>query len=121
MKIDKTKLITLDPKQERVVVVNSWQAWAHSTNELRDYLRMYLSGYKLSEIADYFDITYSSVYNALRNNVITKMSEFKPLHKINRKNLEKGDKLMTWGDYVKIQKQGEWDTKGRWVSAKLPR
>tara|TARA_B100001057_G_C22083580_1_gene656716 strand:- start:53 stop:430 length:378 start_codon:yes stop_codon:yes gene_type:complete len=119
MKIDRTKLIILDGNQERVVFVNSHQAWAHTANDLRDYLRMYVSGYTLNEVADHFDLTYGTVYHALKNNVVGDFSYFRKLHKVNRKRLTSGEDLMTmaqykYKDYVR-KPQGKWDETGRWV------
>ena len=124
MKIDRTKLIILDGNQERIVTVNSHQAWAHSANDLRNYLRMYVSGYTLSEIADYYEMTYSIIYGALTNNVVGEMSYFRKLHKINRKRLTDGQDLMTMAQYkykdYEPDPRGFWDHTGRWVWLQRP-
>ena len=70
MKIDVAKLIILSGKMN-TQVINS-RAWAHGDNDLRRFLRMYLTGYTLTEIGDYFDMTYGSVYSALTVNLISK-------------------------------------------------
>ena len=117
MKIDKTKLITLSGEMERVVVVNGFRSWAHSVNELRDYFRMYLSGYTLREVGDYYDLTYKTVHAALRTNLVRSLSYFKPMHKENRKRLKEGKEPLT---VLKFETNindyhGYWDKSGRWV------
>lgn len=117
MKIDVAKLIILSGKMN-TQVINS-RAWAHSDNDLRRFLRMYLTGYTLTEIGDYFDMTYGSVYSALTVNLISNLSYFKPMHLENRKRIQKGDKPMTVAQFENRSHEyhGYWDKTGRWVDA----
>lgn len=117
MKIDKTKLITLSGEMEHIVVVRGAKAWAHSVNELRDYFRMYLSGYTLREVGDYYDITYNTVHAALRTNLVRSLAHFKPMHKENRKRLKANEKPLTVLKFeININDyHGYWDKSGHWV------
>jgi hypothetical protein len=122
MKIDVSKLIILSGKMQ-TRVINS-RAWAH--NDLRRFLRMYLTGYTLTEIGDYFDMTYGSVYSAITINLISDLSYFKPMHQENRKRLQDGTRLMSVAEYEdsikpepktprKPKYHSYWDERGRWV------
>lgn len=117
MKIDRNNLIHLSGKMERVVVVNGGRAWAHSVNELRDYFRMYLSGYSLREVGEYYDLTYHSVHAALTNNLVNKLSYYKPMHRENRKRLKAGEKPLTVVQFESrvTEYHGYWDESGKWV------
>ena len=99
MKIELDKLIELSGAMKVTTNINGGFAVAHSSGDLAAYLQMYISGYTLSEIGDYYEMTYSSVYNALKSNVISDWEKIRPLHRTNRKRLENNEPLMTVGQY----------------------
>lgn len=99
MKIEFDKLIELSGAMKVTTNINGGFAKAHSSRDLASYLQMYISGYTLSEIAEYYEMTYKSVYSALSSNVIGDWEQIRPLHRTNRKRLQNNEPLMTVGQY----------------------
>ena len=65
MKIEFDKLIELSGAMKVTTNINGGFAKAHSSRDLASYLQMYISGYTLSEIGDYYEMTYKSYFPSM--------------------------------------------------------
>lgn len=66
----------------------------YSPDEVIKYVRMYLSGYSASEIAEHFDVSEPRVYNGMRRHFMVNLSYWRGLSRANKLRRLGGLKLI---------------------------